>query len=412
MNNSLADFEIKSILTDHIKANSSLSGLSACLAALIFSFKESTLQIDFKYPHYKSFYKSQFQRGIESLLYQSFGNHISINYRVVKQEKTPERERLAFSPTHDPFSRFIPGARNGPVLAAARLFCEGQAPATLILTGPSGCGKSLLLNCIAIALVKLHGHNYARIQSAARFTDRDLSNEIWSDSGAIVLDDLQDIAGDAQKQQKLATCMDSSLKHNGRIAFALCGNDLGIFTARLMQRLSRGLVLEIFPPDLSTRIAFTEKIAKSLGLNLKREQILALSRHSSQLSTIEGLLQKFRLYAMLDPNLPDPETLEKLTLSQNSAPGWQRILMRVAERLEIKPADIIGASRRQEFVIARQAAMFLCRLKLGLSYPELGRIFGGRDHSTVMHGIKKIQRLRQTDRVLHNLLTELEMEGE
>jgi chromosomal replication initiator protein len=79
----------------------------------------------------------------------------------------------------------------------------------------------------------------------------------------------------------------------------------------------------------------------------------------------------------------------------------------VSRGFNLAPEDILGTRRKPDFVLARQVAMYLCRRKLGLSYPELGKAFG-RDHSTVIHAIKKIQALPQTDKVLHKLVTDLE----
>ena len=88
--------------------------------------------------------------------------------------------------------------------------------------------------------------------------------------------------------------------------------------------------------------------------------------------------------------------------------GCREILGSVARGFNLRTEDILGARRRPDLVLARQVAMYLCRRKLGLSYPELGRAFGGRDHSTVIHAVKKIHKLLETDKVVHNLVTELE----
>ena len=145
-----------------------------------------------------------------------------------------------------------------------------------------------------------------------------------------------------------------------------------------------------------------------MDLNLTRAQIMSICRHSARFSAILGLLQKIEFYGKLTGQEFTPEELEKLAHPANQPASWQKITGRVALRLGVRQADLLGPSRKQEHVFARQAAMYLCRNGLGLSYPELGRLFGGRDHATVIHGIRKIQQLRKVDKDINNLLTELE----
>ena len=90
-------------------------------------------------------------------------------------------------------------------------------------------------------------------------------------------------------------------------------------------------------------------------------------------------------------------------------PGCREILGEVARKLNLKAEDVLGGKRRPDLVLARQISMYICRKKLGLSYPELGRAFGGRDHSTVIYAINKIKKLMVSNKSVHQLVTEIEM---
>ena len=105
-----------------------------------------------------------------------------------------------------------------------------------------------------------------------------------------------------------------------------------------------------------------------------------------------------------------PADLENIvrTGGAERPPGCREILNEVARGLNLRPEDILGSRRRPDLVLARQVAMYLCRQKLGLSYPELGRAFGGRDHSTVIHAIKKIKKLLISNKDVQRLVTQLE----
>ena len=96
----------------------------------------------------------------------------------------------------------------------------------------------------------------------------------------------------------------------------------------------------------------------------------------------------------------------------DKTPGCLEILGVVARAMNLRPEDVLGGKRRPDLVLARQVSMYICRRKLGLSYPELGRAFGGKDHSTVIYAIKKIKKILVSDKALQQLVTELELKAQ
>lgn len=407
------DQEIKSRLREILKTRSDGPELASCLDAIELSLENEELKVSFKYAFYALFFKNRLQQSFENLVHSYLGSRIAISYGP--GDSPIPAYTAPIEPQSDPFADFIERPGNSAALSAAKMLSACAEPAfnLVIFTGPSGSGKSCLLEAIQSAFACKPSISVFKCRAAA-FSAEGLPEEYFAEPRSLLLDDLQELIGHSPAQTLLCNYLDAiNYGHSwSRIALAFCGSDLTAFEPRFWRRLSQGLILQLPAPDLSLRITFTERAARRLGLTLAKNQILALARHSSKISVITGLLRKMKFYTSFSSATLPLAELEKLVLPENSTQGWQRILARIAEKLELKPSDIMGSSRRREFVRARQAAMFLCRTRLGLSYPELGRIFGGKDHSTVIHSIKKIKQLRLTDRVLHKLLTELEAESE
>ncbi|WP_308620982.1 helix-turn-helix domain-containing protein [uncultured Desulfovibrio sp.] len=336
----------------------------------------------------------------------------------------------------DAFARFIVNARNAfPLATAKKIAGEGfpDGEAVLLFCGKSGTGKTQLLRAMAVTLGRRLAPERVLMRGAARFC-ADMAaggaawtEQFWRDCDALLLDDVQDIAGEPASQRDLAACMDVCLHplpeerrrksagnpRCGRLmVFSHAGpaTELAHLEERLRTRLESGLVLELLEPDLDVRLRYLQRAVRERELALSREQMLYLAQRCVQFSLLQGLLRKVEAFAALNGRQPMQADLENIVRTGGSVRpvGCREILGSVARGFNLRAEDILGARRRPDLVLARQVAMYLCRRKLGLSYPELGRAFGGRDHSTVIHAVKKIRKLLDTDKVVHNLVTELE----
>lgn len=409
----MSDPDLRKQLLARISATPDFSHLESSLGALEFVLANNCLLVTFPHPFYAAFFQSHLLDDFRKLVHLTFGPEVEIGCETSSPDLACQPLPDMAEP-EDAFAGFMENAKNSAALTAAKKLCSLQEEGfgLVIFSGPSGSGKTFLLNAIASTIARLHGSSALCLYRAAAFETSENPERFWSGHHALLLDDLQEIASHGAAQRLLASFLDAAFLTSSwrRIVLTLNDADLSAFVPRLARRLEQGLLLELPAPDLALRLAFTEMTSKKMGLRLSKAQIMALARHSTRIPAIQGLLQKLKFYDSFTGQTLSPEELEKLALPENMAPGWQRIILRVAEKLEIRPSDLMSQSRRREFVRARQVAMFLCRSRLGLSYPELGRIFGGKDHSTVMHGIRKIQQLRNVDRVLHIMLTELEEE--
>ena len=179
---------------------------------------------------------------------------------------------------------------------------------------------------------------------------------------------------------------------------------------RLRSRLESGLVVELMEPDLDVRLRYLQAICKERSLALTRAQLLFLAQRCAQFRLLQGLLLKVEAFHALQQRPLTQADMENIVRTgvADKTPGCREILDEVSRNFGLRPDDVLGEKRRPDLVLARQVAMYVCRQRLGLSYPELGRAFGGRDHSTVIHAIKKINKLLVSDKRVQKMVTELE----
>ncbi|MDE7240552.1 helix-turn-helix domain-containing protein [Desulfovibrio sp.] len=422
----------------------------AWLDALALRLEEGRLVVGFPHSYFARWFSMYKQASFESALARCFPEVPGVRYEDVMARTGSDaagQARCAPAPSAaesaamfraeddeadapDPFERFIVNAKNAFPLATARKIAGEGAPGdapVVVFCGRSGTGKTRLLQALAQGLGRRLGAGRVLMCGAAQFCAPGggiaRGARFWQGLDAVLLDDVQELAAEAARQRELAAWMDASpsvsgddagdaVASRGLMIFAHAGPAAALaqLTERLRTRLESGLVLELLEPDLDVRLRYLQRATRERELPLTREQLLYLAQRCAQFSLLQGLLRKVEAFAALNGRPPLQADLENIVRTGGSArpSGCREILGCVARGFNLRTEDILGARRRPDLVLARQVAMYLCRRKLGLSYPELGRAFGGRDHSTVIHAVKKIHKLLETDKVVHNLVTELE----
>ena len=458
---------LKNELRDILAENQTITGEASWLDSLTLRQEENTLKVIFPHMYFAAWFSRHKRAAFEEAISRHFNEQQAGPAPQIIYERTSasapdvaavmpaSRSSLSRSaenegPQNDPFAGFIFNGKNTFPLATAKEI-SGNTNTTaynpFLVCGRSGTGKSLLLQSMATMLARTTDAARMVCTNSVRFFSDDTawakSPELfWQRYDVLVLDDIQDMSGNSSWQNKLVACMDAcpgrqentpSLDrqetasaaatmafHNNRkgratprMIFACSGQPqaLRALDERLRSRLESGLVVELMEPDLDVRLRYLQVMCKERRLPLTREQLLFLAQRCSQFRLLQGLILKVGAYCAvkgLNLTQTDLENIVRTGVAEKM-PGCREILAEVAKGLNLKPDDVLGGKRRPDLVLARQIAMYVCRQKLGLSYPELGRAFGGRDHSTVIHAIKKINKLLVSDKRVQKLVTEFEM---
>lgn len=312
---------------------------------------------------------------------------------------------------------FFCNRKNAFPLEAVRRIIEhapGEIFNPLLLYGYSGTGKSHLLKAIGDAYTR-RGLRVMAMQ-AARFCRQadDWSRQpeyFWQCHDALLLDDLQEIVDEPAWQQRLVPLLDHCPPAR-QIVFALTGSPQTFksLQSRLLGRLEGGLVTELLEPDLEIRLRYLQETCRQRNLPLSREEQLFLARRCRQFRLLQGMLLKVEAFAEMRQGSLSRGDIENIARTGGTEPfvGHKEIIEEVSRLYALRPEEVLGNGRRPQLVLARQIAMYVCRRRLGLSYPELGRMFGGRDHSTVVHAIKKIRKVMESNKDVQTVVATLE----
>jgi chromosomal replication initiator protein len=344
--------------------------------------------------------------------------------REVRETREPDKSRL--NPKYT-FDTFVAGSSNRFAHAAALAVAEGPARSynPLFIYGDSGLGKTHLLHAIGEYSRQLLPHLRVRYVNSEEFTN-DFINSIRDDRTArfqtvyrdvdvLLIDDIQFLAGKVQTQEEFFHTFNAL--HNATkqvvITSDLPPKQLSGFEERLRSRFEWGLICDVQPPDLETRIAILRKKATLERMSTPDDVLEYIaSKISSNIRELEGALIRVTAFANLNRQ---PVTLDLAeVVLHDLIPSEQpaqitvaTIMGETARYFGLTIDDLCSSSRSRQLVQARQIAMYLCRELTELSLPKIGQHFGGRDHTTVMHADRKIRELMGERRAIYNQVTEL-----
>ncbi|MCB1335423.1 MAG: chromosomal replication initiator protein DnaA [Roseivivax sp.] len=319
------------------------------------------------------------------------------------------------------FDTFVVGKPNELAHAAARRVAEG-GPVTfnpLFLYGGVGLGKTHLMHAISWELRARRPDLQVLYLSAEQFMyrfvqalrDRKMMDfkELFRSVDVLMVDDVQFIAGKDSTQDEFFHTFNVLVEQNKQIIISgdRSPNEITGLENRIRSRLQSGLVVDLHPTDYELRLGILQsKVETMRGLYPALEiepGILEFLAHriSTNVRVLEGALTRLFAFASL-VGKPITMALTQDCLADVLRNSQQKISIdeiqrRVAEHYNIRLADLVGPKRVRTFARPRQIAMYLCKSLTSRSLPEIGRRFGGRDHTTVMHGVRRIDELRQTD---------------
>ncbi|GIU74473.1 MAG: chromosomal replication initiation protein DnaA [Bryobacteraceae bacterium] len=321
------------------------------------------------------------------------------------------------------FDTFVVGSCNQFAHAAA--CAVARQPATrynpLFIYGNSGMGKTHLLHAVGRALLDHHpgmrvvyttGEQFMNEMIQCLRAGRMLSfQHHYRKADALLIDDIHILGGKERTQEEFFHTFNSLYDHQKQIVISsdqLPKNIPGL-VERLRTRFECGLIVDVQPPDLETKMAILDKKAEAENLRLPDDvRILLATRIRSSVRELEGALTKLIAYSSVT-GAPITAAMALQALRHMLHTSERRVtidsvIRAVADRTGLQPAQLRQKTNAHEISRPRQIAMYLCRELTAASLPEIGRHFGGKHHTTVLHAIRKVEELRRTDPEINRLI--------
>ena len=339
-------------------------------------------------------------------------NHPKQETPKLKNEKEDHSISFTACSTINPkynFENFVVGSSNQFAHAAARSVADNPKVTynPLFVYGGVGLGKTHLLHAMGNAILKTNPQTKVRYLSAESFTV-DLIESLKQDDmrnfrsryrplDVLFVDDIQFLAGKERTQEEFFYTFNALHQMHKQVILSSDSypKDLSRVEERLRSRFEAGLVADIEPPDLETKIAIIYKKAEAHDKQIPANVATFIASNiKTNVRELEGLLLRVIAYASFTRRIIDlkltKEVLAEFICDVNKNFNIATIMAAVAHHFEIKVSDIKSKKRTRNISVPRQIAMYLCRTKTKLSLPEIGRQFGGKDHTTVIFAHKKI----------------------
>ena len=324
----------------------------------------------------------------------------------------PPARQLQINPKYT-FDSFVVGPSNQFAVAACTAVSNapGKAYNPLFLYGGVGLGKTHLVHAVGNHALKQNPHCHVVYLSSEAFTNDlilaleqhrmpEFRARYREKCDVLLLDDIQFLSNKKQTMEEFFHTF-NALHEGGKQIFVTSDklpSEIEGFEERLRSRFQWGLIADIQPPEVETRVAILKKKATTDRIALPDDVALFLGTHiRSNVRELEGSLIRLSAFASLTGAALTVElaqdVLKNILVVRGDKPDVATIIKVVADVMQVKPADILGDRRQQNVARARQVAMYLTRKITALSYPVIGEKFGGKDHSTVINAEQRIEQL-------------------
>lgn len=365
--------------------------------------------------------RSRYLPALERAFYELFAEQIRVE--VISPAERNSFTAPAAEPDTAPvksqytFDRFVVGASNRFAYNAAQAVADapGHSYNPLFLYGEPGLGKTHLLYAIYNAVRGTHpeykivfvtGEQFTNeVTEAIRFKTTDQLRAKYRDKDILLVDDIQFIAGKEATQTEFFNTFNNLYESGHQIVLTSDRppSEMVRLEERLKSRFEWGLMADIQPPDYETRSAIVREKALQLGLDLPKPVLEYIAENiTANVRQIEGTVKKLLAYQELDNADMDPDTViravrDLIRNSDSFMPSPEVIIEETGKCYGIEVSDIMSTSRTKEVTMARQVSMYIIRQLTKLSLPEIGRVFG-RDHTTVIHSLEKVEGLIKENR--------------
>jgi chromosomal replication initiator protein len=383
-------------------------------------------------------YESLISAAIEQVLNKSLVIDFQITPQLFeKVEKEPQEDMFesdyvqtintptsALNPKYT-LENFVVGSTNNLAYAAAQAIVQnpGTSYNPLFIYGPSGVGKTHLMQAIGNALLTRNPYFKLIYASCERFLVDYVESlqhkktgdfrQKYRSCNVLLIDDIQFIAGKDSVQEEFFHTFNELHSKNSQIILTSDRppNEMQRLESRLMSRFQGGLMVDIQIPDLETRIAILKEKLIEKGEYLNDEIVRMIAENTpSNTRELEGKLVQIVQIAKLTPGELTSENLSRYLgqpVKINTSVDHKKIIFEVNQYFNTKMADLTGPRRQKELVLPRQIAMFLMYEEAKLPMERIGQILGGRDHTTILHGIEKIRGALSRDMEIQKIIHEL-----
>lgn len=357
-----------------------------------------------------------------------------VEYEILsgeKQQDAGEKNELVFHPSINlnpkfTFETFVVGSCNQFAHAAAHAVATNPARSynPLFIYGGVGMGKTHLMHAIGRSLVDHYASMKIVYTSSERFMNEMVTciksdrmqqfHRHYRSADVLLIDDIQILEGKNGTQEEFFYTFNELFEHQKQIVISSDSppKNLSGLVERLRSRFEWGLMVDVLPPDLETKMAILDKKAELEGVALPEEvRIFIATRTKSNVRELEGALVKLIAYSSVTGTsitlAMAQQLLRHLSPGQEKRITIESVARAVAEKFSLQPAQLKQKTNEQRIVFPRQIAMYLAKELTPASLPEIGRWFGSKHHTTVLHSIQKIDKLRHRDQDLNSLLHKL-----
>ncbi|HLJ45012.1 MAG TPA: chromosomal replication initiator protein DnaA [Bryobacteraceae bacterium] len=324
------------------------------------------------------------------------------------------------------FDTFVVGSCNQFAHAAAKAVATVPSKTynPLFIYGGVGMGKTHLMHAIGRSLTDHYAGMKIIYTSSERFMNEMINcikldrmqvfHQHYRSADVLLIDDIQILSGKERTQEEFFHTFNALFEHQKQIVISSDSppkNTPGL-VERLRSRFEWGLMVDVQPPDLETKMAILDKKAESEGIRLPEDvRIFIATKTKSNVRELEGALVKLIAYSSVTGTPVNlamaQQVLKHLTHGPERKISLDLIIRTVAEHFNLQGTQLKQKSNAQAIAYPRQIAMYIAKELTPASLPEIGRAFGGKHHTTVLHSIQKIERLRQKDPDLNSLIHKL-----
>ncbi len=409
----------------------------------LLNLSESQIELEVPNKFFKDWISENYQNLIRDSLFHLTSQQYTVHF-VVKEvseekvEKARATERMTanrpgrqivkedgLNPNYT-FDAFVVGSCNqfahAAAVAVANLPAKNYNP--LFIYGGVGLGKTHLINAIGNQILESDPSANICYTSSEKFTNElinclryekmtDFRNK-YRNKDVLLLDDVQFLGGKERTQEEFFHTFNSLYESHRQIVITSdkLPKEIPGLEERLRSRISWGLIADIQPPDIETKVAILCKKAELFNISLSNEVGLFLASNlGTNIRELEGALTRLRAYSSLTGSEINEamakETLKDILNDRQKMISIDNIQKTVASFYNVSVSDLKSSKKLKIYALPRQVAMYLCRSMTQSSFPEIGEKFGGKDHSTVIHAVRQIEKRSNDDRELKNVIETL-----